>query len=54
MDRCIKCECEIKDEYFEGINGKICVNCIKRMFIYYALKSMGFIKTVRENKDENI
>lgn len=46
IDRCIKCKEEIKGEYFDGVNGKICINCIKDLYIYHNLKSLGMIKSV--------
>lgn len=50
MDRCIKCDNTIKDEYFEGVHGKICVCCIKDMHIYTALKNLGLIKNVKADE----
>lgn len=43
-DRCIKCKGKIESEYFDGVNGKICIHCLKDLFIYHGLKSLGMIK----------
>ena len=43
-DRCIKCNGKIEGEYFDGASGKICVRCLKELFVYHGLKSLGMIK----------
>lgn len=43
-EKCIICGKKIKNEYFNGVRGKICVDCLKSMMIYHGLKTMGLIE----------
>ena len=45
-DRCVKCNGKIESEYFDGVSGKICVHCLKELFVYHGLKSLGLIKEI--------
>lgn len=47
-DRCIKCNGKIEGEYFDGVNGKICIHCLKDLFVYHGLKSLGLIKELED------
>lgn len=42
---CKECEKKINGEYFDGVNGHICAECLKKGGVYYALKKDGFIKS---------
>lgn len=46
--KCIKCGHTIKDEFFEGVSGPLCKECLKALMVYNALKSMGFVKEMKE------
>lgn len=46
---CKDCEKEISGEYFNGVNGCICAECLKKGGVYYTLKKNGFIK-IKETK----
>ena len=47
-NRCIKCNRKIDGEYFDGVNGRICIHCIKEAYIYHALKSLDLIKETED------
>ncbi len=47
MNECIKCSRPIQDEFFEGVNGKLCKECLKDLQVYHALKSMNLVKEVK-------
>lgn len=47
-NRCIICHGKIEGEYFDGVNGKICIHCLKELFVYHGLKSLGLIKTAED------
>ena len=42
--KCIICENKIKNEYLDGVKGKICAECLKRNHAYYVFKSLNLIK----------
>lgn len=46
---CKDCEKELSGEYFNGVNGRICAECLKRSGVYYALKKDGFVKTKEDD-----
>lgn len=48
INRCIKCHGKVEGEYFDGVNGKICIHCIKELSIYHGLKSLGLIKELED------
>ena len=43
-NRCINCNGKIEGEYFDGVNGKICIRCLKELCVYHGLKSLEMIK----------
>lgn len=45
--KCKICNKEITNEYFEGVNGAVCADCLKRMMTYYALKKFDLIKNIK-------
>lgn len=46
--KCIKCGHTIKDEFFEGVRGPLCKECLKDLMVYNALESMGVVKEMKE------
>lgn len=48
IKQCIKCGHTIKDEFFEGVRGPLCKECLKDLMVYNALKSMGFVKEIKK------
>lgn len=50
MEICCKCGSQIANECFDAVSGPVCPKCLKDMQVYYALRSMGLIRTVKEDK----
>lgn len=48
MSKCVKCQKEIKGEFFEGASGPLCSECLKDMWVYYALRALGVLKNTEE------
>lgn len=48
IKQCIKCGHTIKDEFFEGVSGPLCKECLKDLMVYNALKSTGFVKEMKK------
>lgn len=48
IKQCIKCGHTIKDEFFEGVSGPLCKECLKDLMAYNTLKSMGFVKEMKK------
>ena len=44
---CQICDKEITNEYFIGVNGNICADCLKELMSYHALKQLGLIKNIK-------
>ena len=45
--KCQICEKEITNEYFEGVGGPICAECLKKMMSYHVLKQLDMIKNIK-------
>lgn len=48
IKQCIKCGHTIKGEFFEGVSGPLCKECLKDLMVYNTLKSMGFVKEMKK------
>ena len=48
MEKCIKCGHTIKGEFFEGVSGPLCKDCLKDLMVYHTLQAMGLVKEAKE------
>lgn len=47
---CTRCSAPIKGEFFRSITGScFCKKCLKDMFVYHALRSLGMIQNTEED-----
>ena len=44
---CIICKKERFFEYFDGVSGKICADCLKSNMLYFAIKKLNLLKERR-------
>ena len=42
---CKECNKKINNQYFKGVNGYICSECLKKNGVYYGLKKINLIKS---------
>lgn len=42
---CANCAHEITGEFFPGTSGLICADCLRQNYVYYALRSLGLLRS---------
>lgn len=45
---CVRCGDDITGEFFAGVDGSICARCLKKIYIYHALRSKGLLSTMHQ------